>query len=278
MRLSASEFFRDEAQSVAVEPRTPQSRFPLHDHEFNELVVVVSGNGWHVLNEEPRLITHGEVLYIQAEDHHAFEEVHDLFLTNILYRPNGRLLRPEHLRQLNLADQDSGRRHWQLTEEGLGELKPLLDRLDREVQSSDPLAQAMAESLFVQLSVTICRNRFAPDGELLPETTRLAHVLTFLRHNCTSPVDLDEVAHRFGYSPRNFVRVFRAATATTPHNYLVKLRLSHAMRTLRNSDDSITEVAFASGFNDSNYFSNMFSKMTGLSPSEYRRQSRLRES
>jgi transcriptional regulator GlxA family with amidase domain len=38
------------------------------------------------------------------------------------------------------------------------------------------------------------------------------------------------------------------------------------------TDASITEIAFASGFHDSNYFSSCFSKMTGRSPSEYRRQ------
>ena len=70
---------------------------------------------------------------------------------------------------------------------------------------------------------------------------------------------------------RTFNRLFRDATATTPHNYLVKLRLSRAMRALRETEGSITDVAFACGFNDSNYFSYSFSKMTGMSPSEYRR-------
>jgi AraC family L-rhamnose operon transcriptional activator RhaR len=266
MHLCANEFFRSGAQRVTVEPRAPQSRFPLHDHEFNEIVIVMSGNGWHVLNDEPRLITCGEVLYIRAEDRHAFEEVHDLYLTNVLYGPE---LLPDS------GGIDGGdalqRRNWQINEDALGQVKPLLERLFKETKGTDPLSAVMAESLFMELAVTLCRNRFAADGQHLPGTAMIGHVLAYLRHNCTEQIDFDEVARRFGYSLRNFSRVFHEATATTPHNYLVRLRLGQAMRQLR-LRDNITEVAFASGFNDSNYFSYTFKKLTGVSPREYRRR------
>ena len=64
--------------------------------------------------------------------------------------------------------------------------------------------------------------------------------------------------------------MLRDATASTPHDYLGKLRLAHAMRALRASDENITGIAFASGFNDSNYFSHAFTKLTGVSPNRYR--------
>jgi len=52
----------------------------------------------------------------------------------------------------------------------------------------------------------------------------------------------------------------------------VRLRLGIAMRALRTSEDSVTDIAFASGFNDSNYFSYSFRKLTGLAPTEYRKR------
>jgi AraC-like DNA-binding protein len=274
MKLSVRDWFRRESQAVTVEPRTPQGRFPLHEHEFGEIVIVQSGNGWHVLNEEPQLITCGEVFYIRPEDRHAFEQVNDLFLTNVIYRPSERLLRPERIEQLLDAGESPDRKRWQITDEALRELRPLLDALTREARSDDPLSDVMAESLFIQLAVALCRHRFAIDGADIPEAARFGHVLAFLRHRCREDVDLDELAHRFGYSPRTFSRVFRDATATTPHNYLVQLRLGRAMQALRTTDDSITDIAFDCGFHDSNYFSSCFSKMTALSPSEYRRLSR----
>ncbi len=276
MKLPAGEYFLTPTQAVAVQPRAPQARFPLHDHEFDELVIVRSGHGWHVLDEEPRLITCGEVLYMRAEDRHAFEEVHDLYLTNVLYRPTERLLRPDRLRAcMDPVDGTSGaRRHWQVCEETLDRLTPLLGRLASEASRNDPLSEVMAESLFMEVCVTLARERFAPDGEGVPCDARLTHVLAYLRAHCTGEVDLDDAARRFGYSTRNFARVFREATATTPHNYLVQLRLGHAMRALRTTEKSVTEIAFDSGFNDSCHFSSSFSKMTGVSPREYRRRAR----
>jgi AraC-like DNA-binding protein len=274
MKLSVRDWFRRESQAVTVEPRTPQARFPLHEHEFGEIVIVMSGNGWHVLNDEPQLITCGEVFYIRPEDRHAFEQVNDLFLTNVIYRPSHRLLRPERIQQLLDGGDGSGRKRWQVTEDALLELRPMLDALTRESRSDDPLSDVMAESLFIQVGVALCRHRFAVDGADIPAAARFGHILGFLRHHCSEDVDLEELAHRFGYSLRTLCRIFRDATATTPHNYLVQLRLARAMRALRTTHDSITDVAFACGFHDSNYFSSCFSKMTGFSPSEYRRLSR----
>lgn len=276
LKLLARDFFRGASQFVVVEPRSPQPRFPLHEHgDFHEIVIVASGSGWHVLNDEPHLISCGEVLYLRTDDRHSFEEVHDLYLTNVLYRPSGALLDADRVRPyLPPADDPCERRYWQVSEDAIAGLQPLLAALARECRGGDSGAGLMAESLFAQLVVTLWRDRFATDGDQLPPSSRFAHVLRYLRQNCTQAIDLDEVAQRFGYSPRNFRRVFREATSTTPHDYLVKLRLGHAMRALRATDDNVTDIAFGSGFNDSNYFSYAFHKLVGMSPSRYRQQIR----
>lgn len=126
-------------------------------------------------------------------------------------------------------------------------MSPLLAQLRRESLHGDVASNWMAEALLVQLFVTLWRDRFARDGQGLSARGRLTRVLEYLRHNCCEPVDLEELAHRFGYSPRHFRRVFREATATTPQDYVLKLRLCRAMHALRRSDASITQVALASG-------------------------------
>jgi AraC family L-rhamnose operon transcriptional activator RhaR len=276
LKLRAREFFRRESQFVVVEPRSPQPSFPLHGHDFYELVIVSSGNGWHVLNGEPHLLSCGEVVYLETDDRHAFDEVNDLYLTNIIYRPNDGLLHPERLRPYLQPDSDEAgeRRYWQISADARGRLKSLLIALAEEASKSDAASHLMAQSLFVQLIVSLWRDRFASDGEQLSARGRMTQVLKYLRQNCTQAIDLDELAQRFGYSERNLRRVFREATATTPHDYLVKLRLARAMVALRESDANVTDVALASGFNDGNYFSYAFRKLLGMSPIRYRREAR----
>ncbi len=270
MKLAVRDWFRRRSQVVTVEPRIPQDRFPVHDHEFGEIVVVASGNGWHVWNDEPQFITGGEVFYIRPHDRHSFEEVSDLHLTNFLYRPGEWVLGPDRIQEL--LEDPEGHNRWQLNDDALRQLEPLIAQLTHEVRSDDPCSDVLAESLFIQLAVTLWRHRIPIGCDQLPAPSRFGHVLAYLRHHCTAEVNIEQVAHRSGYSPRTFARVFREITGTTPHNYLVQLRIGHAKRAIRMTDDSITQIAFASGFHDSNYFSFCFGKMTGLSPSEYRRQ------
>lgn len=268
MKLSAHDFFASDAHSVTVEPRDPQLPFPVHEHDFEELVIVQSGNGWQILNGEPYFITCGEVFYLRAGDHHEFESVNDLYLTNILYRPNKATFGLDCMQDIDSRTN----RHWQITEDVLGELRPIVDALSRETAQRDRLSNLMAETLFIQLNLILQRNRFAPVGTQLPADARIGHLLSYIRQSCTDDIDFDDLARRFGLSVRHFTHAFRDATGTTPHNFLVKTRINRAMRALGSKADSVTDIAYECGFNDGNYFSFCFSRLVGLTPSEYRRK------
>ena len=272
MKLPAGEFFPSDAHSVAVEPREPQSPFAMHNHEFEELVIIQSGNGWQIVNDEPFFVTCGEVFYLHAGDCHEYSSLSDLRLTNILYRPNCATYNLECAQDAEVRTS----RHWQVNEEALRELRPIIEALSRETMRTDPLSKLMAETLFIQLNLILQRNRFAPEAAKLPAPTRLGHLLSYIRHNCAEEVDFDDLSRRFGFSPRNLTRVFRDATGVTPHDYLIKVRINRAMRALGGKSDSITEIAYDCGFNDGNYFSYCFSKLAGLTPSEYRRKAKTR--
>lgn len=269
MRLSALDFFRAERQTVAVEPRNPQTLFPLHDHDFDELVIVQSGNGWHVLNGTPYFITCGEVFYVRRGDVHEFESVCSLRLTNILFRPElARICTPE------LLGLGAGERHWQVAEDVLAELHPLLCALVAETSRRDAVAALMAETLFLQIGLILLRHRCAAPQEQRTEGGRIGRVLRHIRENCAEEIDFDALARLHGFAARQFARAFREATGTTPHNFLRQTRINRAMRALGDSASPVTEIAYECGFNDSNYFSFCFSSMVGLSPSEYRRRAR----
>jgi transcriptional regulator GlxA family with amidase domain len=107
-----------------------------------------------------------------------------------------------------------------------------ITQLTREVRSDDPHSDVLAESLFIQLAVALWRRRIPIDCDQLPVRSRFGHVLAYLRYHCTAEVDIEQVAQRSGYSLRTFARVFREMTGTTPHNYLVQLRIGHAKRAI----------------------------------------------
>ena len=71
---------------------------------------------------------------------------------------------------------------------------------------------------------------------------------------------------------RTMARRMVDATGLSPNNYLGRVRLCHAMRLLAKSNDSVTDIAFACGFNDSNYFSSRFHQEIGVTPMQFRKQ------
>jgi len=68
-----------------------------------------------------------------------------------------------------------------------------------------------------------------------------------------------------------FFASFQNATGCSPQEYLLNLRIHHAVELLQNSDQSISNIAFSCGFFDSNYFCRKFRQVMKVSPSRFRK-------
>jgi len=89
--------------------------------------------------------------------------------------------------------------------------------------------------------------------------------------NLDTKLSLQVLARESGYSRVHFVRMFRAATGYTPHNYLLKLRVDRVRELLAVSTWSLTDIALECGFSSHSHLSRVFRQVVGATPSEYRR-------
>lgn len=96
-------------------------------------------------------------------------------------------------------------------------------------------------------------------------------IVRSIQQNYTNPLySLDAPLKSAPYCQDYLCRLFRQEMGTTPHKYLMDLRLRAAVDALRaGRDSSVTEIAHKCGYNDSLYFSRVFKKRYGLSPREY---------
>ena len=90
-------------------------------------------------------------------------------------------------------------------------------------------------------------------------------------HYAEETISLDRVAQKVNISPNYFSAMFSQEVGQTFVEYLTGKRISEAKRMLRQTDMRSSQIAFAIGFRDSHYFSFVFKKVTGSTPSEYRR-------
>lgn len=99
---------------------------------------------------------------------------------------------------------------------------------------------------------------------------RISHALRCIEQSADEPLSLTDLARDAAMSPYHFLRTFRSVVGMTPHQFVLRSRLHNAAISLRRSDDSISEIAFASGFNDLSTFNRRFRRLMGVTPSAYR--------
>ncbi|KAF0857640.1 HTH-type transcriptional activator RhaR [Mixta calida] len=270
--LAKADYFPSEAMPVAVADRAPQPSFPPHRHEFSEIVIVWRGNGLHVLNDRPWLVTCGDLFYIQHSDCHSYESVNDLVLDNILYCPERFRLGLDWSQLLPLDAADY-RAHWRLTTRGMALARGVILQLEQESRKTDLLSMQLAEALFLQLALILRRHRYVAEraGEL-PEGEQLDLLMSAIQASTGRPFDLAAFCHHNQLSERALKQLFRQQTGMTIGHYLRQLQLCQAKYLLRSTDLLIGEVAARCGFDDSNYFSAVFTRETHFTPSAWRQR------
>ncbi len=101
---------------------------------------------------------------------------------------------------------------------------------------------------------------------------KLHKLLTWLQEHCFEEHNWQQLAEQFHLTTRTAFRHIKEATGLTPDNYLKRLRLVSARVKLRETEMTITEVAYLCGFANSNHFTTLYKKVFGLTPSADRRR------
>lgn len=98
----------------------------------------------------------------------------------------------------------------------------------------------------------------------------LKQMLEYIRTHYPERISLQQIAASAGICRSKCCRIFRAYLHSSPNNYLTSFRLEKAMDLLRDSDISISEVAYNCGFSSASYFTEQFSRYKGITPTSYR--------
>ena len=99
----------------------------------------------------------------------------------------------------------------------------------------------------------------------------VAKAAGFMEHEYGRDISLSEIACAAGLSEQHFCRVFRKVTGMTPMDFLTRKRIAEAKALLDDTDMPISDISSAVGFSGRSYFTSVFRKYEGFSPSDYRR-------
>ncbi|WP_138263309.1 response regulator transcription factor [[Clostridium] hylemonae] len=93
----------------------------------------------------------------------------------------------------------------------------------------------------------------------------------FIGENYYLPLTLETVSREIGFNPTYFSGMFKKETGKNFSDYLKEIRIENAKNMLLNTEQQVEDISFAVGYSDIKYFSRLFKKQTGVTPTEFRR-------
>lgn len=96
----------------------------------------------------------------------------------------------------------------------------------------------------------------------------------YMEQHYMDPISLEEVAAQVGFNPSYFSTVFKKNCGEGFVDYLTGIRVGEAKKLLCNAEVPITEICFQIGYRDLKHFNRVFKRLTGLTPSEFKRQNK----
>lgn len=149
----------------------------------------------------------------------------------------------------------------------------LLDRLEER----GPLAEFHLGRLILEVFAFLITELYLPaDPDETAPANPLAIAREYLETHYAQTIHLADLARRANYSPSHFCRAFKAAHGISPIAYQLRQRVAAAQRLLAVSSLRCKEIAGRLGFADSYCFSKAFRKITGQSPTRWRRSNSLK--
>ena len=156
-------------------------------------------------------------------------------------------------------------------------VESIFDKMLQERNANQPGSYAYARLLLVELLIFIARlNRQrerASEGFPNARHRQISEIVRFINTHYQERLTLDQLSRKFHLSPSHLSRMFKEVTGFGVNEFVNHVRIKEAQRLLRTTRCRITEIAERTGYDNVTHFGRVFKKMTGFSPSRYRKTS-----
>ena len=154
---------------------------------------------------------------------------------------------------------------------------PVINRLYSETKKKDPGYSLIARARLLEIIALLLRwqginSRTASESSNVLNNRRVQPVLDFIKEKYHTKITTNEIADKMNMSVPYFCCLFKKLTGYSFHSYLQSLRITKAIEILLSGDLSIKQIAYQVGYNDTNHFTRVFKKETGMPPDKYRKK------
>lgn len=147
------------------------------------------------------------------------------------------------------------------------EVKKLLEAMLFDYENQDQFSKDMIKSNLGALLISLFRSKESAEER---KNHLVKQAIKYIDANYANQISLLRVANELSVCSEHLSRTFKKHTGFGFNEYLTMYRINAAEKMiLENPEKSLTEIAFACGFSDSNYFSTRFKKIVGIPPTQF---------
>lgn len=254
----------------------------LHWHQTLEMNYIRSGRGYYLMNGMMIPFEEGDLLFINSNDLHRAFETESLVMDIVMFDPSLLAIDLKYDPNLMRPFREAGVYHSHVIthhESITPQLVQLFHRMMEENRMKEDSFMSLIRADLIRFLGLANRYLQAIPQKMLQLSMkhRGMHVLRDVLHtmevNLGYGWTLNELADLAHLSPSRFSALFQQAVGTSPLNYLIQLRLTHAVHLLETTDFKIIGIAEECGFRNLSNFNRLFKQHIGLSPSELREHS-----
>lgn len=265
---------------VAQETFAAGAAFPVHHHEFLEILLVTRGGLQHTRGHRKAVLGADTVVLVAASQPHAYQATEDgttvlvlSFLPSLLGF-NDQLMAESRLNDLGTllssfqeTPDESTRR---LSPADMAKVSFLarvaLERQNYLKQDPQQLGRA-AFKLAIQMLLEIITQP-TPKGA----KPFVLDIVAWLQENYRERISQSKLAARFGLSPSFLSTQFNRLTGTSLPQYVNRLRMEEAKQLLATTDWPVSRIAVETGYDSITHFNDTFKEHGGLTPTQWRKQ------
>ncbi|WP_100614563.1 AraC family transcriptional regulator [Confluentibacter citreus] len=258
----------EEATKISASPDEP------HQHDFEELIIGIEGQIEHFIDFKTTTITAPLVSFVtKGKVHRIIPKLNNNTCDMWVLRFKSEFI-PETTFQLYNYYHDHATMKLQ-SGACFNRLVTLCEIIDGEMKQKNPdfsVVRHLLSALFIMIESE--RHKIAPsqNGAELTQNTTLQNFLKILEENYQRPLGVEFYAEKLFMSARNLNLICKGILHQTVSEIIETRKLIEAKNQLTHTDKNISEIGFDLGYNERAYFTNVFKKRTGQTPTEFREE------
>lgn len=244
----------------------------VHKHDFCEIIFVLEGKGKIVIGENSYNVCKGDLAIYNAGEPHYEEssakepmEIRFIALERFIISelPKNHLLPPGYSCVYNTGDY-------------YGLVCDYFERMITEFEKKEAFYGDITQNISRSLVMYILRiiNSKLNDSSILQSNKTITAATNYIESNFNQELSLEKVASNCFLNKYYLSHMFSRVKGISIGAYIQKVRIKEACKLLRTTEDSVSLIATSTGFNNVSYFCRAFKKETGITPNQYRKQSK----